>query len=239
MSAPLEQRLVALGAALESPPTPDLVAAVTARLEPRPPRRRLARPPRRALALAFALLLLGAGAAMAITPVRHAVLDLFDLRGAKVERVPRLPPTPPGPTQPLPLGRRIPVSTARHAASFRALLPPHVRAAYLGAQPTGGRITLRTGRVQLVEFRGRATPYVMKLAGPGTHLHRLRVNGGRGVFLSGAPHQVIFEDAQGQVQPDDIHLAGDVLLWEQRDLIFRIEGAHSLREALALARSLK
>jgi hypothetical protein len=234
---PLEQRLLALGAALESPPAPDLVPAVSARLAPRR-RRRFAPPPRRALALAFALLLLGAGGAMAITPVRHAVLDLFDLRGAKVERVPRLPPAPPGASTPLPLGRRIPVATARHAASFRALLPPRVSAAYLGTQPDGGRITLVTGRLNIVEFRGRVSPYVVKLAGPSTRVRPLRVNGGRGVFISGAPHQVIFEDVHGQAQPDDIHLAGDVLLWQQHNLIVRIEGARSLREARAVARSL-
>jgi hypothetical protein len=49
---------------------------------------------------------------------------------------------------------------------------------------------------------------------------------------------VIFEDVHGQSQPDDIHLAGDVLLWQQRNLIVRIEGARSLREARAVARSL-
>jgi hypothetical protein len=234
---PLEQRLLALGAALESPPAPDLVSAVTARLAPRR-RRRFAPPPRRALALAFALLLLGAGGAMAITPVRHAVLDLFDLRGATVQRVPRLPPAPPGASRPLPAGRRIPVATARHAASFRALLPPHASAAYLGAEPAGGRITLVAGRVQIVEYRGAVSPYLEKMVGPDTRVRRLRVNGGRGVFLSGAPHQVIVEDVHGQSHPDEVHLAGDVLLWEQRGLIVRIEGARSLREALALARSL-
>jgi hypothetical protein len=231
----LEQRLVALGAALESPPAPDLVPGVVARLEPRRARR-LAPPPRRTLALAFAVLLLAAGAAMAVTPSRHAILDFFGLRGATVERVPRLPPAR---SRPLLLGRPIPIARARDAAGFRALIPPGVSAAYLGSTPPGGRITLRVGRRLLVEFVGPRNPYLEKQIGPNTRMRRVRVNGGRGVYLSGAPHQVMIVDRNGAFVEDQLHVAGNVLLWQQGRLILRIEGVRSLREALALARSLR
>jgi hypothetical protein len=239
-AAPLEQRLTALGAALQTPPEPDLAPAVLARVEAlgRPRRQRIIAPPRRTLALAFALVLLLAGAAMAVTPIRHAVLDLFDLRGAKVERVPRLPPVPPA--APLNLGRAIPVADARHAASFRALLPAKPPdAAYLANLPLGGRISFRVGRLLVIEFVGRPSPFLVKEVGPGTRLRRVTVNGGRGTFISGAPHLIIFTDEQGRTQPDDIRLAGDVLLWQQGKLIVRIEGARSLAQALALAKTLR
>lgn len=232
--SPLEQRLAALGAALESPPAPDLVPGVLARLEPRRAPRVVPRP-RRALALAFAILLLAAGAAMAVTPSRHAILDFFGLRGATVERVPRLPPLR---GTSLPLGQRIPVARARDASSFRALIPPGVTAAYLGSAPPGGRITLRVGRQLVVEFVGPHNPYLEKQIGPNTRMQRVRVNGGRGVYLSGAPHQVMILDRNGAFTEDQLHVAGNVLLWQQGRLIVRIEGARSLRSALALARSL-
>jgi hypothetical protein len=239
-ATPLEQRLVALGAALQTPPAPDLAPAVLARVEAleRPRRRRVVAPPRRTLALAFALVLLLAGAAMAVTPIRHAVLDLFDLRGAKVERVPRLPAVPSDAR--LRLGHAIPVSTARHAASFRALLPAkRPDAAYLAGLPSGGRISLRVGKLLVIEFVGTPSPFLVKQVGPGTRLRRVTVNGGRGTFMSGAPHVILFEDEQGRTAPDDIRLAGDVLLWQQGKLIVRIEGARSLAQAQALARTLR
>ena len=123
----LEQQLTDLGSALEIPDAPDLVAAVRERLPSRPARRARRRPlrvRRRSLALGIALAVLLAGTAAAIPSVRHAVERVFGINGAVVERVPTLPKAATGT---LHLGRRIPVSDARHAASFTALLPPSAR----------------------------------------------------------------------------------------------------------------
>ena len=236
MTGELEQRLATLGAALEVPPSPDLVPAVLARLPARPRRRR---PARRTLAVAFAALLLLAGAAMAAPPTRHAILRVLGLRGVRIERVTHLPPLPAGPGARLGLGRRIPLARARHAAGFTALLPPGSPAAYLGHDIPGGRISLLTGPVLIIEFRGTATPFVFKLIGPGTKLKQVHVNGGPGVYLSGAPHEVLFEAQTGQIQTDRVRLAGNVLIWQQGPLTVRIEGTHTLGQALALARSLR
>jgi hypothetical protein len=244
MTGELEQRLTALGAALEVPPAPDLVPAVLTRLPARPRRRR---PARRTLALALAATLLVAGAAMAAPPTRDAILRVLGLRGVKIERVPHLPTLPAGPGARLPagpgarlgLGLRIPLARARHAASFTALLPPGSPAAYLGRDVPGGRISLVSGPVLIIEFRGTATPFVFKLVGPGTKLKPVHVNGGPGVYLSGAPHEVLFEAQTGQFQTDRVRLAGNVLIWQQGPLTVRIEGTHTLAQALALARSLR
>jgi hypothetical protein len=235
MTGELEQRLVALGAVLESPPAPDVVPAVIARLPGR--RAQHGRPARRTVAFALAAMLLVAGAAMAVPSTRHAILRVLGLRGVSIERVPHLPPLPEGAR--LGLGERIPFDRARHAAGFTALLPTQPTAAYLDRDVPGGRISLLTGPQLIIEFRGTSTPFIFKLIGPGTHAKRVRVNGGPGIYLFGAPHEVIFQGSDGEVRTDRIRLAGNVLLWQQGPLTLRVEGTHTLGRALALARTLR
>jgi hypothetical protein len=234
MTGDLEQRLVALGATLELPAAPDLVPAVVARLPARPRRRR---PGRRTLAVAFAAMLLLAGGAMAVPPTRNEILRILGLRGVRIERVPQLPPLPASTA--LGLGQRIPLARARHAAGFAALLPSGSPAAYLGHDVPGGRISLLIGRVLIIEFRGTTTPFIRKVIGPGTAVKPVRVNGSPGVYLSGAPHEVLFQTQTGQFQTDRVRLAGNVLIWQQGPLTIRIEGTRTLGQASTLARSLR
>jgi hypothetical protein len=238
MTGDLEQRLVALGASLELPPAPDLVPAVLGRL---PARRRRRRPARRTLAVALAALLLLAGGAMAVPPTRDAILRILGLRGVRIERVRRLPPLPASTRLGLGLGlgEPIPLARARHAAGFTALLPSGSPAAYLGHDVPGGRISLLIGRVLILEFRGTTTPFIFKVLGPGTTVKRVPINGSPGVYLSGAPHEVLFQTQTGEVRTDRVRLSGNVLLWQQGPLTIRIEGTRTLRQARALARSLR
>lgn len=242
----LEQQLIDLGSALEIPPAPDVVAAVRDRLPSRAPRRvrRVRRPTlrvrRRSVALGIALAVLLAGTAAAIPSVRHAVERVFGINGAVVERVPQLPALPNTVGTRLHLGRRIPVSEARHAASFTALVPPNgVSAAYVADDVPGGRVSLTSGRLLVTEFRGTSRPFVFKLIAVGTRAIRARVGGEPAVYLEGAPHELFFLDAHGKPRTDDVRLAGNVLLWQRGSLTLRIEGARSLSAALALARSLR
>lgn len=239
MSGELEQRLLALGTALDVPPAPDTVPAVLAGLPAR--RRRLGRPARRMLAVALATMLLLVGAAMAVPPSRHAILRVIGLRGVSIERVPRLPPLPPGARtgRAFRLGEPITLTRARHAAGFTALVPPRASGAYIGHDVPGGRISIQTGRVLIIEFRGTAQPFIFKVIDPDTKVKITRVNGSQGVYLSGAPHQVLFGTANGQIRSDRVRLAGNVLIWQQGPLIVRIEGTHTLAQALAIARSLR
>ncbi len=233
----LEQRLSALGAALEIPPAPDLTPAVLARLPARR-RWRRRRPARRTLAVALATTLLVAGGAMAASPTRHFILRVLGLRGVQIERVPRLPPPPAsgGPT--LGLGRRIPLGAARHAAAFTALVPPGSPAAYFKDDVPGGRVSFLIGRVLVIEFRGTATPFIFKLIGPRTKVSHVRVDRGPGIYVYRAPHEVLFQGRNGQVMSDRVRLAGNVLLLDHHGLTIRIEGTHTLGQAVALARSL-
>jgi hypothetical protein len=237
MTRELEQRLVALGTTLELPPAPDVVPAVLSRL---PARRRRRRPARRTLILALAATLLLAGGAMAVPPTRHEILQVLGLRGVRIERVRQLPPGVARTGLRLGLGRPIPLAGARHAAGFTTLQPPGSAIAYVGHDVPGGRISVLVGRALITEFRGSAgTPFVFKDLGPGTRLERVRVNGGPGFYLSGAPHQVLFQTQGGEIEADNVRLAGNVLIWQQGPLTIRIEGTRTLAQARALARSLR
>jgi len=188
--------------------------------------------------LGIALAVLLAGTAAAIPPVRHAIERVFEINGAVVERVPALPATSGGTT--LHLGRRIAVSDARHAASFMALLPPSgVGAAYVANDVPGGRISLTSGGLLITEFRGTSRPFILKMIAVGTRVIRTHVGGEPAAYLEGAPHEVFFLDAHGSPRTDGVRLAGNVLLWQRGPLTLRIEGARSLDDALALARSLR
>jgi hypothetical protein len=239
MSEKLEQRLLALGAALDVPAAPDAVPAVLARLPARH-RRRRRRPAGRVLAIAIAATLLLVGAAMAVPPSRDAILRAIGLRGVSIKRVPQLPPVPPGSAKAarLGLGERITLAHARRAAGFTAVLPARATAAYLAHDVPGGRISALVGPVLITEFRGTAQPFIFKVLGPGTRETRTRVDGKQGIYLSGAPHEVLFQASNGRVRTDRMRLAGNVLIWQQGSLIVRIEGTHTLAEALTLARSL-
>ncbi len=237
MTQDLEQRLVSLGASLELPPAPDVVPAVLARL---PARHRRRLPARRTLVLALAATLLLAGGAMAVPPTRHEILQILGLRGVRVERVRRLPPAAVSTGRRLALGQPIPLARARHAAGFTALLPSGPAVAYLGHDVPGGRISLLLGRVLIIEFRGTATtPFIFKVIGPGTRLEHVRVNGGPGFYLAGSPHQVLFRAQNGEIDADNVRLAGNVLMWQQGPVTIRIEGARTLAQARVLARALR
>ncbi len=59
------------------------------------------------------------------------------------------------------------------------------------------------------------------------------------MYLSGAPHEVLFQQQGGVVQTDRVRLAGNVLIWQQGPVTVRIEGTRTLGQALAIARSLR
>lgn len=192
----LEAQLRAAAAGVELPPAPDIAAATIARLDSSP------RPGQRPFAvLATACALVAAAGLLVI----HA-----------------LTPAPRADVARFPLGERIPLAEARHAASFTALVPPTLNGAYFGRDVPGGRVSLFAGHLLITEFRGTALPYILSLIGPGTHAELTWVNGRQGVYGSSAR----------TLAP------GDVLTWLQGPLTLRIEGARTLEQALALARTL-
>lgn len=232
----LEQELRALEVAW--PATPDLAAALEGRLAAPPaPRRRL-----RPVAIAVAVLLVAAGAVLALSPgARSAVLRFFHLKGATVIVVDELPPASRGTG--LPLGRLVPLAEAQDVVTFPIRFPGGERRDRVWLDRDVGRgavsVVWCCPRVVLTEFRGDAISYVQKMAGPGTRVEHLAVGGRPGVWVAGREHVVVFRDELGQIE-DSPRLARNVLLWEAEDgVTYRLEGDVTRERALAIASRLK
>jgi hypothetical protein len=259
----LERQLTQLGRELDYPATPDLAGAMASRLRAVEPARAKAVRPRlfppaglrRALVLALVTLLLLAGTVFAAAPgVRDAVLEFFGLQGATVERTATLP-TPP-PEQNLDLGSRTTLERARDRIAFEPLVPGELGDpdfVYLREPPSGGVLSLgyrprpglpraRTTRLGLLvnEFRGDIHPdFVGKLAGPGTRIERLTIDGRPAIWIEGAQHFFFYRDPDGNIVEDELRLAQNVLLLERGPLLVRLEGALDRAQAVEIARSLR
>jgi hypothetical protein len=157
----LEGALADLAASLEFPPTPDLAAAVTARLDhapaPAPARARrrgwlAGRSGWRRLAVAGLVAVLLAAAVLVVSPgTREAVARRLGLRGVGVELGGPPPPTVttrPGQRLDLGLGRRVTLEEARRRVAFPVLVPgaegfQQPAAVYVDRDtPVGGRVDL-------------------------------------------------------------------------------------------------
>jgi hypothetical protein len=252
----LERALQRLGDELAFPDAPDVVESVLGRLAGPQGRRLPAR--RRALVLAFAVLAVAVGAAMAVPAARTAILEFFGLRGATVQRVETLPAVPTSPSAAiLDLGEALPLDDGRPRVKMPdvvlpgALGPPD--AAYVKREPYGARLTLvyepgdgiprspYTGVGLLVtEFRGSIDEMLLqKLTDAGTRVERLRVGPDEAIWLEGGPHFVIFRGADGNPAEDEGRLAGNTLLVDRGDILVRIEGDIDRERAVAIAKSLE
>jgi hypothetical protein len=209
----IEQELRALPIAF--PPEPDLVPAVLARLERR--RRRWLVP---ALVTAAAL-----GALFAIPQTRAAILDFFRIGGVTVERVETQPAAP---TVTPAFGREVTLEEARAAVEAPLAVPPDFRAVYLDEPFV--TIEVRRG-LYLTQWSGTGPPLLEKQAGPGTRFHEVGVYGNFGLWIEGARHVVL--------RGPERRSAGNVLIWVDRGITYRLEGDVTRAEALGVARNLQ
>ena len=235
----LEVRLQSLADRIEWPPTPPLGNAVRKRLarEPEGPRRRVWPRPARRAAIALAVFLFGAGAAMAASSdLRHSVLRALGLEGAEIVRVERVPPLRTAPNT-LGLGDPVTLREARAAVGFAPLRPHgHGWVPYL----VEGELAFRRGPLLLGEFRGATDrDFVFKALGPGTTIRDVSVRGTRGWWIAGEPHEFAYTAPDGEIKLATLRLAANTLIWNERGLLVRIEGASTLRGALAIAASLR
>ena len=245
----LHDELTALS--VEWPATPDLAAAVSARLAaPAPVRARRAWRP----ALAYALTAVAAAFAltMAVSPdARSAVLEWLGLKSVKIERrEPSAPPPRPGKLGAgLGLGTPVTLAEARRGAPFLRLpeadglgdpdavyaAPGRVSLVY-GERPGYARATTTGAALLVQEFEARVGTFIEKTLGQGTRLERLRVGSDPAYFITGA-HGFAYEGDDG-VRFEDQRLAGNTLLLERADgLLIRVEGDLTRDRAVAIARS--
>jgi hypothetical protein len=90
----------------------------------------------------------------------------------------------------------------------------------------------------VVEMRGSLTEFTfMKGLGPGTRIQQVQVRGTTGYWISGAPHAFI--SLAGGGAGDELRLAGDVLIWTENGMTYRIESKLTLDQALAVAQSMR
>jgi hypothetical protein len=86
--------------------------------------------------------------------------------------------------------------------------------------------------VQTLPGRLDAGLYV-KLVESGIQITQVDVGGEVGYWITGEPHVLMYRDADGNVR--EARLAADTLVWQDGDVIRRIEGDISLDRALAIA----
>jgi hypothetical protein len=240
-----EQALFAVGRELDVPETPDVVPAVLERIEPRS-RRAAWTLRRRELAIALAVVLLAAlGAVLAVPDARSALLRVLHLGGERIELVDELPPAS-SDLDETSLGEPVTLEDARRRAGFplRELRERPDRVYLLGTRPTVWFVYGPPGDVRLLVSQ---TPRLVvdhdliakKAAGPGTSIDATDVDGSPAFFLSGDPHLVLLFDENGEVITDSTRLAKNVLVWQDDDIAFRLEGDFTKDEAVELGESLR
>ena len=91
----------------------------------------------------------------------------------------------------------------------------------------------------IMEFEGHVPGgFIKKVAGAGSTLELVDVEGTTAYWISGEPHPVLYRDPQGIVRESTARLAANTLLFSRDGLTFRIEGDVPLARALEIARSL-
>jgi hypothetical protein len=253
----LERALTDLGQHVAWPPMPDLVAAVRAELEAAPRvvvplgRRR----PRRLAVLAAAAILV-LGGLLAVSPgLRAALLELLQIRGARIEVQPTPSPLPTAKASPsledLVPGSAVSLAEARRQASFRILVPRGLgRPDEVVLFGTGDNATVslaylpraglpaadETGyAVVLTELRARPDEELIRKLALETQIHPVIVGGEQGYWIEG-PHAVALRRG-GFVVGDAPRLSASSLLWTRGRLTLRLEADVSEDVAVGLARS--
>jgi hypothetical protein len=242
----LEQRLVELGRQLDFPPEPSLVPAVRTRLTE--PERRRRQPPvsGRLLAVALAVLAVAVGVAFAVPPARSAILRLFGIGGVRIERVNRLPEI--RGRRPLRVGMQVSLVEARRRASFPVRVPTAAGfdepdAVYFSSRVPGGLVSfvygaLESPRALLSELQTRRV-FAEKVVGPGTTVDVLEIAGSPAYWVTGRPHGFVFVNVRGQLQEGTYRLATNALVWRRGTVTFRLEGAFTREDAVAIAESVR
>lgn len=214
----LERALVALGNELEFPAPPDVWPRVAERLQ----RRRVWLRP---AAVALAVVALAIGIAFAVPPARSAILRFFHIGSVTVERVETLPPAT---TRPFSTGLGPALATPTVRLPRGLVATAYYRRPGLAA----ALLRYRGEKVLYAELRGDQMGFTKKFVGPTTHVEEARI-GEWGLFLSGAPHVVMWDDGRVETR-----LAGNVLIWLSQGATYRLEGELTKEQMLKLGRQI-
>lgn len=225
----LESALIQLGRELDLPAEPDLRSRVRGRIERRPGYRRALVP---ALALLVAL-----GIAFVVPDARSAILRLFHIGAVTIERVDTLPAASPR-SLTAGLGPSLSLKEAETRSGLTLVLNG-TRPQRFYARPglIATLLQYRGRPVLLAELQGDQMGVSKKLLGSTTRFEVVRI-GSFGLWLEGGKHVLIWESRPGEVTQMERRLAGNVLIWTQGDLTFRLEGGLDKSQMLELGKQI-
>lgn len=218
----LESELRALAAEIEWPSTPVLRPELA-------PRRDLL-PRGRLVAVAVAVVAVALGAVFAVPQSRGAILRFLGLGAVRVQFVEHLPAAQERPLAAT-LGAPVSLAAARDLLDRPPLQPPLSPAPTLHAREgIVSVLFLHEGEPLLLsEISSSDSRVLKKVVLTSTSFQWKKVGNDPAAWIAGGRHVVVFPHAPARV-------AGNVLVWQHRDLTLRLEGAHlTLRDALALA----
>jgi hypothetical protein len=91
----------------------------------------------------------------------------------------------------------------------------------------------------LMEFLGKVDDgYLEKLIDTGTRVETVTVAGSPGYWISEAPHWLFYVDDRGVFRQDLRRIVGDVLIWSEGPLTYRLETSLGRDAALRIAESI-
>ena len=163
------------------------------------------------------------------------------------------PSRPPGAT--LGLGRQVALADIAAGTGFEPRLPadPVVGGPPEAAYLVDGRASLvwaagadlpetldpGVGLI-LTQFQGElGQGYLEKLVDNGTRLEPLTVGDGDGYWLSGEPHFLYYVDPSGDTRSEFRRMVGDVLIWSDGAVTYRLETALGKDAAVRIAESIE
>ncbi len=236
----LEQELQALGAELAWPTTPAIAAAVRARITTRPVVLRVPWYQSR-WAIAAAAMVIALTALLAYNPTREAIAEWVNVHVLfqRVHVLPTPSAQPPGPLgERLGLGGRTTLAGARAGVTWPVMIPASLGSpdeVYLQLPPDGPTL----GEVTLVYSTRPGIPVAGETGvAADTTLEAVTVGAHKGYWVSGSPHQFVFEDASGNIRPETMRLATNTLILDEGGTVVRIEGKLTRAQAMEIAASL-
>jgi hypothetical protein len=245
----LTSTLTVLGGEVAYPPTPSMVSAVTARLETDLAGR--ARPvfPRIALwgrRRTLVLVAIGLLALLGLAAAARLTIGAFEIR-VQPDASPSasLPPVDPDV-----LGRPLPAAEAVAIAGFDPPLPagpapdeiyvvdsqfgdPGLAFAWLPGERYPGIAGTEWGQLLMV-FQGD-DEQVVKTVERFEDVEEVQVNGRRAYWIA-VPHEIVFETDRGT---ETFSVTGNVLIWHEGDLAYRLETSLGRPAAISVAESIR
>jgi len=237
--------------AIDVPPTPDIATAVAQRIrvEPQPRVPRIAR--WRPALVAAAVILLATFATLVFSPqARRAAADLLGVLGIRITTTSEDIPVPRATSTDL--GVRTSLGVAEEQAGFDVTEPDlgmETSVFYDDSIGTTGMVSflyphdardVSEADLLITQFRASVDEgYFKKVPSQGGRVRFVTVRGTTGYWVGGEPHAFYYVDSDGVPGQETFRLADDVLLWEENGITYRIEGAPSLGDALAIAESLR